>query len=108
GVSFAESQVPHYLAEGPRGLDPTLALAVFPGAASCNIAIEFGFTGPNATNAMSCASGTIAVGEAFHVVRDGRAGMMLAGGGGGTGGWGGGGRRRLRRSRSRHSASFAR
>src|ERR671936_1320722 len=80
GVSFAESQVPHYLAEGPRGLDPSLALAVFCGAASCNIAIEFGFTGPNATNAMSCASGTIAVGEAFHVVRDGRADVMLAGG----------------------------
>src|SRR5881397_395127 len=28
GVSFAESQVPRYLAEGPRGLDPSLALAV--------------------------------------------------------------------------------
>jgi len=80
GVAFGESQVPRYLAEGPRGLDPSLALAVFCGAASCNIAIEFGFTGPNATNAMSCASGTIAVGEAFHVVRDGRADVMLAGG----------------------------
>ncbi len=80
GVSFAESQVPRFLAEGPRGLDPSLALAVFPGAASCNIAIEFGFTGPNATNSMSCASGTIAVGEAFHAVRDGRADVMLAGG----------------------------
>ena len=80
GVSFAESQVPRFLADGPRGLDPSLALAVFCGAASCNIAIEFGFTGPNATNAMSCASGTIAVGEAFHAVRDGRADLMLAGG----------------------------
>ncbi len=80
GVSFAESQVPRYLADGPRGLDPSLALAVFCGAASCNIAIQFGFTGPNATNAMSCASGTIAVGEAFHAVRDGRADVMLAGG----------------------------
>ena len=80
GVAFAESQVHRYLADGPRGLDPSLALAVFCGAASCNIAIEFGFTGPNATNAMSCASGTIAVGEAFHVVRDGRADVMLAGG----------------------------
>jgi 3-oxoacyl-[acyl-carrier-protein] synthase II len=80
GVAFGESQVPRYLAEGPRGLDPSLALAVFCGAASCNIAIEFGFTGLNATNAMSCASGTIAVGEAFHAVRDGRADIMLGGG----------------------------
>src|SRR5881394_2583304 len=80
GVSFAESQVRRFLAEGPRGLDPSLALAVFPGAASCNIAIEFGFTGPNATNAMSCASGTIAVGEAFRTIREARADVMLAGG----------------------------
>jgi 3-oxoacyl-[acyl-carrier-protein] synthase II len=80
GVAFAEEQVPRFLAEGPRGLDAALALSVFPGAASCNIAIEFGFTGPNATNAMSCASGTIAVGEAFHAVRSGTADVMLAGG----------------------------
>ena len=80
GVAFAEEQVPKYLLNGPRGLDASLALAVFPGAASCNIAIEFGFTGPNATNAMSCASGTIAVGEAFNAVRDARADVMLAGG----------------------------
>jgi 3-oxoacyl-[acyl-carrier-protein] synthase II len=80
GVAVAEAQIPKFLADGPRGLDASLALAVFAGAASCNIAIEFGFCGPNATNAMSCASGTIAVGEAFHVVRDGRADVMLAGG----------------------------
>jgi 3-oxoacyl-[acyl-carrier-protein] synthase II len=80
GVAFAESQVGRYLAEGVRGLDPGLALAVFPGAASCNIAIELGVTGPNQTNAMSCASGTIAVGEAFHAIRAGRADVMFAGG----------------------------
>src|SRR5205085_10319764 len=80
GVAFAESQVERFRAEGPRGLDPALALAVFPGAATCNIAIGFGCTGPNSTNAMSCASGTIAVGEAFHAVREARADVMLAGG----------------------------
>src|SRR5205085_8008214 len=37
-------------------------------------------TGPNSTNAMSCASGTIAVGEAFHRIRLGQADVMLAGG----------------------------
>src|SRR5256714_4126800 len=70
GVAFAEAQVGGFLTRGPRGLDPALALAVFPGAASCNIAIEFGFTGPNSTNAMSCASGTIAVGDAFRAIRE--------------------------------------
>ncbi len=80
GVAHAEAQIGPFLKEGARGLDPTLALAVFAGAASCNIAIAFGFTGPNATNAMSCASGTIAVGDAFQTIRAGRADVMLAGG----------------------------
>jgi 3-oxoacyl-[acyl-carrier-protein] synthase II len=80
GVSFAESQAEVFRREGIRSVDPALALAVFGGAASCNIAIAFGLTGPNSTNAMSCASGTIAVGEAFHAIRDAKADVMLAGG----------------------------
>ncbi len=80
GVGYAEQQVGAYAAQGLKGVDPSLALSVFGGAASCNIAIEFGISGPNSTNAMSCASGTIAVGDAFHAIRDGRADVMLAGG----------------------------
>ena len=80
GVAFAEAQAGVYLKEGLRGLDPGLALMVFGGASSCNIAIELGLSGPNTTNAMSCASGTIAVGDGFQAVRDGRADVMLAGG----------------------------
>jgi 3-oxoacyl-[acyl-carrier-protein] synthase II len=80
GIGYAEEQVGVYAAEGLRGVDPMLALTVFGGAASCNMAIEFGVTGPNSTNGMSCASGTIAVGDAFHVIRDGNADVMLAGG----------------------------
>jgi 3-oxoacyl-[acyl-carrier-protein] synthase II len=53
---------------------------VFGGASSCNIAIEFGVRGPNSTNAMSCASGTIAIGEAFRQIRDGYADVMISGG----------------------------
>jgi 3-oxoacyl-[acyl-carrier-protein] synthase II len=80
GVAHAEQQARVYATEGLKGVDPALALSVFGGASSCNIAIEFGVTGVNSTNAMSCASGTIAVGDAFHAIRDGRADVMLAGG----------------------------
>ena len=66
GVAYAEDQMGKYMTGGLRAVDATLALAVFGGAASCNIAIEFGVYGPNSTNAMSCASGTIAVGDAFR------------------------------------------
>jgi 3-oxoacyl-[acyl-carrier-protein] synthase II len=68
------------MAQGLRGVDPALALSVFGGASSCNIAIEFGVSGPNSTNGMSCASGTMAIGDAFRQIRDGYADVMIAGG----------------------------
>jgi len=71
GVGYAEGQLAVYLQQGLRAVDATLALAVFGGAASCNIAIELGAMGPNSTNAMSCASGAIAIGDAFRQIRDG-------------------------------------
>ncbi len=80
GVAYAEDQLGVFLREGLRAVDATLALAVFGGASSCNIAIEFGVSGPNSTNGMSCASGTIAIGEAYRQIRDGYADVMIAGG----------------------------
>jgi 3-oxoacyl-[acyl-carrier-protein] synthase II len=80
GIGYAEHQLAVYLQRGLREVDATLALAVFGGAASCNIAIDLGVMGPNSTNAMSCASGTIAIGDAFRQIRDGYADVMIAGG----------------------------
>jgi 3-oxoacyl-[acyl-carrier-protein] synthase II len=80
GVAHGESQYRHFMTGGPRAVDPALALTVFAGAASCNIAIEFGFTGPNSTNGMSCASGAIAIGEGFRAIVRGEADVMVAGG----------------------------
>lgn len=80
GLQFAESQLDLYLREGIKSVDPMLALCVFAGASSCNIAIELGVSGPNQTNAMSCASGTIAIGEGFRLIRDGYADVMITGG----------------------------
>lgn len=80
GVGYAEEQAARFMQGGLRAVDATLALAVFGGSASCNIAIEFGVSGPNSTNAMSCASGSMAIGESFRQIRDGYADVMLAGG----------------------------
>ena len=80
GIGYAEGQLAVFLQHGLREVDATLALSVFGGAASCNIAMELGVMGPNSTNAMSCASGTIAIGEAFRQIRDGYADVMIAGG----------------------------
>ena len=80
GIGYAESQLGVFLERGLREVEATLALSVFGGASSCNIAIELGVMGPNSTNAMSCASGTIAIGDAFRQIRDGYADVMVAGG----------------------------
>lgn len=80
GAAFAEEQHAVFLAQGTKRIKPALALSVFCGAASCNIAIEFDLRGPSSANSDSCASGTIAIGEAFRTVRDGYADVMLAGG----------------------------
>jgi len=80
GVGYAEEQYMVFMSEGIKAVSPTLALNVFGGAASCNVAIEFGVMGPNSTNAMSCASGTMAIGEAFRQIRDDYADVMICGG----------------------------
>ena len=79
GIRFAEEQLGVFLTQGLRAVEPGLALGVFGGASSCNIAIELGAQGPNSSNAMSCASGTVAIGDAFRAIRDGYADVMFAG-----------------------------
>lgn len=80
GVAYAEEQYPKFLAGGPREVNTALALTVFAGAGSCNLAIEFGVSGPNSTNGMSCASGTMAIGDGFRAIARGEADVMLTGG----------------------------
>jgi 3-oxoacyl-[acyl-carrier-protein] synthase II len=80
GIANAEYQHGHYLKKGTRGVNQTLALQVFGGSAHSNIAIEFGFRGVGTTNSNSCASGTVAVGEALRYIRDDFADVIVAGG----------------------------
>src|SRR5436190_3802183 len=80
GVSNAEDKHAYLLQKGARGVNPTLALQVFGGSAHSNIAIEFGLRGVGTTNSNSCASGTVAVGEALRYIRDKFAEVIVAGG----------------------------
>ncbi len=80
GVAHAEAQHEAYLTCGTRGVDPALALSVFGAAPSTNLAMELGLHGPNVANANSCASGAVAIGEAFRLIRAGGADLVLAGG----------------------------
>ena len=80
GVAFGEEQHEAYVRRGVRGVAPTLALAVFGGAGASNIALDLGIRGPAVGNANSCASGAVAIGQAFHAIRSGEIDAALAGG----------------------------
>jgi len=80
GVAFAEEQHTSYVLKGPQHVNPLLALSVFGGAASSNVTIELGLTGPSLAYGNSCAAGMIAIGEAARLIEDGRVPVMLAGG----------------------------
>lgn len=79
-VAFAEEQHTSYVCDGPRRVDPLLAISVFGGAAPANVTIELGLTGPSLAYGNSCAAGLIAIGEAARLIADGRLPVMLAGG----------------------------
>jgi nodulation protein E len=49
-------------------------------AASSHVSIDLGLKGPTFTIASACASGTHAIGQAFHMVRAGQAPIAVAGG----------------------------
>ena len=80
GISNAEKEHDAFLRGGFKAVSPMLALQVFGGSAHSNIAINCGFQGVGTTNSNSCASGTVALGEALRYIREGVADVILAGG----------------------------
>lgn len=49
-------------------------------AAASQVSMDLGLKGPTFTTATACASGTHAIGQAFHMVRSGQAPVAIAGG----------------------------
>jgi len=60
--------------------DPLGSLISMPSIATAAATLHWNLRGYQNTVAAACATGTIAIGEAYHVIRSGRAKMMLAGG----------------------------
>jgi 3-oxoacyl-[acyl-carrier-protein] synthase II len=80
GLAYADEQHDIFRAQGLEAIRPLLAISVFGGAATCNVAMEFGLRGPNIANGNSCASGTVAIGEAFRAIARGDIRAAVAGG----------------------------
>jgi 3-oxoacyl-[acyl-carrier-protein] synthase II len=79
GITTAEITHERFVRDGVRAIPAALALQVFGGSGHSNISIAHGARGYSTTNSNSCASGTVAVGEAFRVIREGRANVMIVG-----------------------------
>jgi 3-oxoacyl-[acyl-carrier-protein] synthase II len=80
GLAYADEQHDVFRASGLEAVRPLLAISVFGGAATCNVAMEFGLRGPNVANGNSCASGAVAIGDAFRAIARGEIRSALAGG----------------------------
>ena len=68
-----------HLSHGPR-YNPFVVSMLMPNAASAVIANKFSLHGPNTTYCVACASGTVAVGNAYRAVREGQVDLAIAGG----------------------------
>ena len=80
GLAFAESQHDVFREKGLAGVRPVLAISVFGGTSTCNVALAFGLRGPNVANGNSCAAGSVAIGDAFRGIARGDMRAALAGG----------------------------
>jgi 3-oxoacyl-[acyl-carrier-protein] synthase II len=80
GVSTLVAEMEVMRTKGPKRVSPFLVPMMLPDSAGGHIAIMFGMRGPNIGLSSACASATNAIGEAFEMLRAGRADVMLAGG----------------------------
>jgi 3-oxoacyl-[acyl-carrier-protein] synthase II len=80
GLRYMEQQVRILAERGPDRISAFTVPAMMPNAASAQIAMEFGFTGPNSCITTACAAGAHGVGEAYRYIKHGMADLAVAGG----------------------------
>jgi 3-oxoacyl-[acyl-carrier-protein] synthase II len=80
GIDTIEATERAYLDGGPRKISPFFIPKVISNLAPGQIAIRHGAKGVNWTPTSACASGTHAIGEAFHLIGRGLQDAVIAGG----------------------------
>ena len=80
GIQTLENEHGVYSQRGQRRVSPFFVPRFIPNIASGNLAIKFGFKGPNHTVISACASGTDAIGCAARTIQYGDADIMITGG----------------------------
>lgn len=80
GMETIETQSRALFERGPRRVSPFMIPALIANMASGVVAIELRARGPNFSVVSACATGSHAIGESAHMIRSGRADVMIAGG----------------------------
>jgi 3-oxoacyl-[acyl-carrier-protein] synthase II len=68
-----------YLHHGRR-FNPFVVSMLMPNAIPAHIGLKYSIKGPNLSYSIACASGTVAIGHAFHAVRSGTVDFAISGG----------------------------
>jgi 3-oxoacyl-[acyl-carrier-protein] synthase II len=80
GLKTIEKQVIKYQTSGPSKISPFLIPMLITNIVGGEIAIRFGFKGPNFCVVTACATATHSIGESFRMIQRGDADLFLAGG----------------------------
>lgn len=80
GIETLEEQKVTLIEKGPDRISPFLIPMMIANMAAGQIAIETGAKGVNETVLTACASSTNAVGDAFKIIRNGEADVIITGG----------------------------
>lgn len=80
GLTFLGEQHHRQIEGGPSRVSPFLVPYMIPDMASGYVSITHGLKGPNSCVITACATGSNAVGDAYHIIKRGDAVAMLAGG----------------------------
>ena len=80
GLSTMEETHKVLLNSGPKKVSPFFIPMLLGNMAPGLVSIAHGLKGPNLSIQTACAAGTHAVGQAFHLIRDGQADIMVPGG----------------------------
>jgi 3-oxoacyl-[acyl-carrier-protein] synthase II len=80
GLQYMEDQIRVLASRGPDRVSAFTVPAMMPNAATGTIAMELGFTGPNACITTACAAGAHGVGEAYLYIKHGMSDLAIAGG----------------------------
>ena len=80
GAASIEEGYVRLYKEQARRLKPFTVLMAMNNAASAQVALDFGITGPDLTFCTACSSSSVAIGEAVRQIRHGYTDVMLAGG----------------------------